>query len=61
MTMLFSEYFTRRWVCEVVRSGYHNGAGCSPKDPHGDWNCCYRYEISMTEAQYEAFMERQES
>ena len=35
------------WVCAVVRSGYHNGAGCSPRDPHEDWDCQYRYETSL--------------
>lgn len=47
------QLLVKRWVCEVVRSGYHNGAGCSPKDPHGEWNCCYRYEISLTQEQYD--------
>ena len=46
------EHFTRQWVCMVVRSGYHNGAYCSPADPHGsDWGCCYRNEISWTDEQ----------
>jgi hypothetical protein len=32
--------YERKWVCEVVRSGYHNGAHCRPSDPHGtDWGC----------------------
>lgn len=44
--------FEKRWVCQVVRSGYHNGANCSPNAPHGDWGCEYRYEISWSEAKY---------
>lgn len=46
----------RRWVCYVVRSGYHNGAHCTPRDPHGaTWNCGYRNEfnVSMTDEQME--------
>ena len=36
------------WVCGVVRSGYHNGAGCRPSDPHGgDWSCGFRAEVSI--------------
>jgi hypothetical protein len=44
----------RRWVCEVFRSGYHNGATCNPRDPHdASWNCGYRNEchISLTDEQ----------
>lgn len=37
-----------RWVCEVVRSGYRNGAGCSPMHPHeGSWDCRMRAELSV--------------
>jgi len=38
-----------RWVCQVVRSGYHNGAVCDPSDPHTQdwWGCGYRYEFSI--------------
>lgn len=45
----------RRWVCEVLRSGYHNGATCNPRDPHSGWNCGYRNEchISLTDEQME--------
>jgi hypothetical protein len=36
-----------KWVCGVVRSGYHNGAKCTPSDPHDpSWKCAYRYELS---------------
>jgi hypothetical protein len=39
---------SRRWVCQVVRSGYHNGASCRPGEPHGDfWDCGYRYELTV--------------
>lgn len=42
--------FTRRWVCGVGRSGYHNGANCSPDDPHlNGWGCSYRWEASLSE------------
>lgn len=39
----------RRWVCEVVRSGYHNGAGCRSTDyeHHGGWGCGWRLEMSL--------------
>jgi|SRR5689334_14150620 len=44
----------KRWVCQVVRSGYNNGAGCTHNDPHGgDWGCGVRHEASLTEAQYQ--------
>jgi hypothetical protein len=41
--------FERRWVCQVVRTGYHNGAGCVPSDPHHheDWGCSWRWEASL--------------
>jgi hypothetical protein len=47
-----------RWVCGVVRSGYHNGAGCHPTDPHQGWGCGYRVEVSVpiTEEEYEQEM-----
>jgi hypothetical protein len=39
---------SHRWVCQVVRSGYHNGASCRPGEPHSDfWGCGYRYELSV--------------
>ena len=39
----------RRWVCQVVRSGfYHNGAGCNPNKPHDDWwRCGYYFDASF--------------
>lgn len=37
-----------RWVCEVVRHGYHNGPGCTPSYPHdGSWDCHMRAELSL--------------
>ena len=42
------DYFQKRWVCQVVRSGFHNGAGCTPGNAHVDWECGYRYEVSLT-------------
>ena len=41
----------RRWACGVVRSGFHNGAGCRPGDPHHheDWGCGWRFELSVAD------------
>jgi hypothetical protein len=36
-----------RWVCGVVRSGYHNGAQCRPQEPHSGWGCGWRCELSV--------------
>jgi hypothetical protein len=41
------EKFDRRWVCQVTRSGFHNGCGCRPSEPHGGWNCGWRWEASL--------------
>jgi hypothetical protein len=43
----------RHWVCQVVRTGFHNGAFCNESDPHKDWDCGWRHELSLTEAQYQ--------
>ena len=51
---LLRDSFIRRWVCQVVRSGYHNGAHCTPDDPHYDWGCGYRVEASLTDEQWKA-------
>ena len=40
--------FLKKWVCFVVRSGFHNGAVCQESDPHGDWGCGWRYELFMS-------------
>lgn len=46
------DLFERRWRCGVTASGYHNGAGCTPGDPHGDWGCGYRWIApALTEKQ----------
>lgn len=39
----------RRWVCQIVRTGYHNGAGCRASEPHhgDDWGCGWRFEMSI--------------
>lgn len=34
-----------RWACVVVESGYHNGARCTPDEPHADWGCGYRVAL----------------
>jgi hypothetical protein len=36
------------WRCEVVSSGYHNGARCSPKEPHGGWNCGWAWTSTIS-------------
>jgi len=59
--------FEKRWVCGVVRSGFHNGSNCTPTEgePQGhhdpSWGCGYRYEISWTEAKYLKRRERSEA
>lgn len=46
--------FTRRWNCFVVSTGYHNGARCDERYPHGsEWNCGYRYIAVLTQKQWE--------
>lgn len=40
--------FTRRWVCDVVASGFHNGAGCTADDPH-DSHCRYLWTARFTD------------
>lgn len=42
-----ADHLTKRWVCEVVRSGYHNGASCRSSEPHSGWGCGYYYEASI--------------
>lgn len=35
-----------RWVCTVVASGFHNGAPCTPDEPHGgNWSCGWFYRL----------------
>jgi len=37
-----------RWICDVVDSGYHNGARCNPREPHGgDWACGYYWRATV--------------
>lgn len=51
--------FRKVWRCHVLRSGYHNGATCTPDDPHGPgWNCQYVYEAILTIKQYANFERR---
>lgn len=47
---------TRHWVCQVLRSGRHNLA-CSPDEPHDGWNCGFRWECSLTDAEYRALVQ----
>ena len=49
-----AEALTKRWVCQVARSGYHNGASCRPSDAHDGWGCDYYYEASIRATEYEA-------
>ena len=42
-----ADHLTKRWVCEVARSGYHNGASCKSSEPHDGWGCGYYYEASI--------------
>lgn len=48
-----AEVLTKRWVCQVARSGYHNGASCRPAEAHNDWGCDYYYEASIRATEYE--------
>lgn len=35
------------WSCGVFDSGAHNGARCTPEDPHGGWwRCGYKYKFT---------------
>jgi hypothetical protein len=46
------DLFTRRWACNVVATGYSNGARCDPTEPHGaDWRCGYYWQASLTDEQ----------
>lgn len=42
-TKKISATFDRRWLCQVVASGFHNGASCTPDDPHHGWGCGFRW------------------
>jgi hypothetical protein len=37
----------RRWICEVVDSGFHNGAHCDPRDPHPGWDCGWYWRSTI--------------
>lgn len=41
--------FRHYWRCVVVTSGFHNGAYCSPDDPHdaSTWGCGYVYSLTV--------------
>lgn len=34
----------RHWRCSVVASGFHNGARCTPEDPHDGWPCAFVWQ-----------------
>lgn len=53
-----AEVLEKRWVCQVARSGYHNGASCRPNDAHNDWGCDYYYEASIRATEYETGADR---
>jgi len=45
------DLFEKRWRCDVVASGFHNGAHCDPDDGHDD-RCGYRWVApALTEEQ----------
>ncbi len=54
--MIPEHHFDRRWTCRVVSSGYHNGAHCTPSEPHNKevWSCGYRTTISMSDLYMES-------
>jgi hypothetical protein len=37
----------RRWICEVVDSGFHNGAHCTPREPHAGWSCGWYWRSTI--------------
>lgn len=43
--------FYRVWRCEVFSSGYHNGCKCNPSEPHGGWNCEYRWISNLPDTE----------
>lgn len=49
-----ASWFRREWVCKVVESGYHNGAHCSPNDPHSlfEWGCGYYWRASFSDQRW---------
>lgn len=50
--------FQREWVCGVGRSGHHNGSNCNPSEPHDpEWGCGFRWEASLTDAEYDELTE----
>ena len=46
--LIDKDSFTKQWVCEVFSTGYHNGARCTPKSPHPDWNCGWRHVLHLS-------------
>jgi hypothetical protein len=38
-----------RWICGVVDSGFHNGAGCHPGEDHHDesWRCGWYWRATV--------------
>lgn len=56
---LIRSVFHKEWVCVVVDSGFHNGARCTPEDPHGGtWQCQWQYRAVMTEERFAHFISR---
>lgn len=42
---------TRRWVCMVGYTGYHNGCNCRPgEDHHAGWDCGWYYVAEPVKA-----------
>lgn len=52
-TKSLADLFGRRWYCGVTASGYHNGGGCQPADPHDStWRCGWRWQApALTDKQ----------
>jgi len=52
--MKLRDHFVKRWVCQVQRSGFHNGCECDAREPHAGRDCGWRMEASLTLEAWEA-------
>jgi hypothetical protein len=52
--------YWRQWKCQVLASGFHNGAACGPGEPHGaDWECGYVWHTpDLSDADMKAIQAR---
>lgn len=48
-----------QWICGVVASGHHNGAGCTPSDSHHDpiWGCGWYFNFNQAASGPDAIAE----